>query len=103
MSRAARAYVQEVERVSPVVKKPNGLALAHTRGLAEQGDKRRIQLRDVAALDAMCRTVEQGGQRPLKPPPLANLPSRVSAGALALHRDKKLGVYSDPRVLSRKP
>lgn len=95
MSRAARAFVADLVRVAP--KKPSRLALANSRGFAEQNDKRRIQVRDVAAFDAMCKPIGQGGQRPLKPPPMVNLPSRVSAGALALHRDKKLGVYEEPR------
>ena len=90
MSRAARAFVADLQRVAPI-KKPNPLSLANTRGFAELSDKRRIQARDVAALHAM------QAARPLKPPPMVHLPARVSAGALALHRDKKLGVYEEPR------
>ena len=66
--------------------------LAYARGVSEAAERKRIQDRDVAALHAMQKA------RPRKPPALpANLPLRVSAGAIALRRDKVLGVYEEPR------
>lgn len=47
----------------------------------------------VAAFDAMCRPVEQGGQRPLKPPPLPKHNDTRTAGAYALAKAIRLGEY----------
>jgi len=90
--------VSAAAKVLEAPHKPNALSLAYTRGVAEQNDNARIRDRDVAAFELMCRPVSKGGQRPLKPPPLpVGMPSRVSAGAVALRRDKVLGVYEEPR------
>lgn len=90
MSAAAKVLEEHKPRTA--------LAIAHSRGFAEQNERQRIRERDLVAFKRMCLPIEQGGQRPLKPPPLpANLPLRVSAGAIALRRDKVLGVYEEPR------
>lgn len=97
MSRAAHAFVADLERVSPKPKLVNKLRLAQARGVAEIGEKQRILARDVAAFDRMCA---DRARAPRKPPALsANPPERVSAGALALRRDKVLGVYDEARHL----
>lgn len=46
---------------------------------------------DVAKFDAMCRTVEQGGQRHLKAPPMRLLPPVVTAAQLELRQARKMG------------
>jgi hypothetical protein len=83
--------VSAAARVLPIAPVRSRLALAPLRGLYQVHDRRTKQERDVTTYDAMCAT------RPLKPPPMPSQPQRVSAGALALHRDKKLGVYEEPR------
>lgn len=49
---------------------------------------------NVEAFDRMCLPVEQGGQRPLKPPPYNFERNRKTAAALALQADKRAGVWA---------
>ena len=85
MSRAARDYVAEVERVNP--KPVRAFTLITSANVIEQEHKARSRARSVAEFDAM------SAARPLKPPKMPAQPHVVTAGALALARDKKLGVY----------
>lgn len=47
--------------------------------------------RDAAAFDTMCKLVEHGGQRRLKPPPLRLLSFAITAGQLELRKARKMG------------
>lgn len=56
----------------------------------EASAARRAQ--DVAAFDRMCRPIEAGGQRPLKPPPMRLLRPTVTAAQLELRKARRLGL-----------
>lgn len=95
MSRAARAYVADVERKAPI--KRRAFTIHVNRQVAVQVDKKAQVRRDAATYDDMTSTVlnEDGqsqdgaarrlGMRPLKPPTLpANMPTVRSAGSRGL-------------------
>jgi hypothetical protein len=84
VSGAARD-LNEVEQAE--AKPVRAFTLITSANVIEQEQKARKRARAAAEYDAMVAT------RPLKPPSMPSQPSVVTAGALALARDKKLGVY----------
>lgn len=82
MSRAARAYVADVERKVPI--KRRAFTVHVNRQVAVQVDKKAQVTRDAAAYDAMI------GSRPLKPPCAlpVNAPQVRSVGSRGLERER---------------
>lgn len=94
-ARAPRGFERKALTLVRVDTKPNPLSLAHGRAIAENRERARQRKADALALDKM--------PRPLKPPPLPrHMPERVTAGQVALRRDKLLGVYEDARRMGAK-
>ena len=56
--------------------------------------KRREEIDATAELDRICRPVDDGGQRPLKPPPLPKHNDTRTAGAAELAREIRRGTYT---------
>lgn len=81
MSRAARAYVADVERKAPI--KRRAFTVHVNRQVAVQVDKKAQTVKDAASLS------EIWASRPLKPPTLpANMPTVRSAGSRQVEKER---------------
>ena len=87
MSRAARAYVADVERKDPRTKagpKRRAFTLHVNRQIAVVTDRKEQTAKDAAAFDAMC----QAGKRTKPPTMPANMPQLRSPGSRGLEQTK---------------